>query len=207
MSLTCPVCSQPHTLELEIIEWLVCSECQHLLAYRSQTLVDCGETPKTPNVENNIFQIGTTGYLRKRWFKVIGRLHYRYDPDEEDEYWDEWFVYFDDGTVGFIITEDGKIYFYTARQPVTQTLPDFEAIKVGSVFELDDEMATVFEVGRNWLYSFEGQLHDHPLPGTKLNYFDCKIGNSIVGVEYLEDHILLDYGIRITDDELVIDSN
>ena len=201
---TCPNCTDSHLIHLQVIRWVVCQNCKHLLKVTPQALIDCGETPIMPDLPS-VVKMGDTGRIRGRGFEVIGRIHFRYASDPTDEYWDEWIIRFEDNTYGYLMSEDDVICYFSHRSASTKPIPDFSSIHVDKQISIEGYDAIVSEADTYLIFAFAGQIPDHPLPGSINNYFDASFRNYLVGVEYLENDIMLHYGIEIEPDQFQVD--
>ena len=201
----CPTCSTTHTIKLDLVHWVVCSNCQHLLEHIGGQLISHGETPSVPGHVESRFALGDTGQVRGRWFEIIGRIHFRYNEHEDPHYWDAWYIQFEDSTSGSILDEDGEAFLYIPRATVTEELPDYASLQVGSKIRIEGYDAEVFSIGEDVVIATEGQTIEYFKPKRKGQYVDCSFRNYVVNVEYSDGQKLVYFGTKLKPNEIRLD--
>lgn len=123
---SCPSCGAPVHVHSATAVTVVCSYCNSMLVRQDNGLHDTGRDSALLT-DFSPLQIGTTGRFRfaTQGFTLIGRLQARY----EDGMWNEWYVRFDDGSMGWL-SEAGDLYVLLHEVSVPNA-PDFGDIEAG----------------------------------------------------------------------------
>ena len=201
--LNCPVCDTPHIRKTSDIYWVSCHQCKHLLAYDNKQLKDHGKAPQPPHAIPP-FKLGVRGKLRGQAFEIIGRIHFQPTSLSAHNGWDNWLIRFEDGTVGIVINDDEGIYLYVQRQSLTEEIPDYASLQMGSKIEIEGYEAEVFETGTGIIVATEGQVPKHYEINRISQYVDCTFRTYFVNVEYSEAEKFVCFGTRLRHTELEI---
>lgn len=197
--MSCPACGAPLTIEHRFVKMVTCDFCGQVSLVREQGLDPTGRTAKLADLPSLLY-VDATGALGGRRFRVMGRMRYQYESGQ----WDEWFVAFDDGGVGWLVEDEGEYKLY-AKETLTTAVPPFESIAAGSTVSIAGRQVFITEKGRANIAGGEGQLAFTIVPGEKVAYLDGSSGDDLVSVEYTEDEIELSVGRPVARDELVLD--
>src|SRR5688572_26054085 len=99
-TLSCPSCGGRVQLSHRFVKMVVCGYCGSTLAVENDRLDPTGRTAALVDYPTR-FAVGKSGRLRGRPFQVLGRVRF----EDEDGYWDEWYLQFEDGTVAWLEEE------------------------------------------------------------------------------------------------------
>ena len=80
--------------------------------------------------------LGAAGKYESKRFDVVGRIQMRYD----DGFWNEWYLWFEDGSDGWLSDASGQYAVTRRRRAKTaREMPAFDQIKPGFFFKLDGQ--------------------------------------------------------------------
>lgn len=187
-SMSCPSCGAPVELKSRFTKVVVCEYCSSTLLVKDEGLDPTGKKAKIADYPTR-FAVGKAGEIRGRGFKVFGRVRYDYD----DGFWDEWFIYFDDGKPGYLQEDEGEYTLYHKKR-LTAPLPPFEQVRVGSTIPVEGLQIFVSEKRRASVAGAEGEISFRAVPGESLDYVDGSAQGKAVSIEYQTDGIDLNMG-------------
>ncbi|GAB4424006.1 MAG: hypothetical protein OHK0011_04270 [Turneriella sp.] len=101
-------------------------------------------------------QLGATGTLDGKTFKIVGRIQYKHPVG----YWNEWFLSMDKDAGDAWLGEANGMYFFT-RQKKDAKLPDglqFTELYAGGSVEIDRKEYFVKDIQTTRVVSGEGEL-------------------------------------------------
>lgn len=182
--IVCPQCGAPAPFRGAAVS-LVCEFCDSTVV---RTGVDIRLVGKVSALVDNGSPIilGSRGRHRGLPFEVAGRLQVTYSRGT----WNEWFVNFADGTVGWLVDAQGQ---YSLVRPkdgsvVAGRVPPFAALDVNMVLTIDGIEAVVVDRRGAAYKGAEGILPFEAEPGMQFYGVDLRGWNG----EFLS----LDYGNR-----------
>ncbi|CAM3673813.1 DUF4178 domain-containing protein [Bordetella tumulicola] len=131
----CPQCGAPVKFTSTASVMAVCGACRSTLLKDAESVKHVGEMADVLEDYSPIC-LGASGIYDKRRFTVVGRIQLRYD----DGFWNEWYIWFDDGSDGWLSDASGQ-YAVTHRRRAQSPLefPTFFQIAPGAVFDLDGQ--------------------------------------------------------------------
>ena len=94
---------------------IVCEYCGNAVYWDADKVKDAGKQAILPEGFSRLYR-GATGRLKSRSFFVTGRVRYSFGHG----FWDEWFLEFSDGAIGWLTEDNQQI-----RQQITITSPVF----------------------------------------------------------------------------------
>jgi len=175
-TMNCPACGAPLELESRFTTLVVCQYCGQTSFVRDDGLDPTGKVAKLTDYISRL-QVGAAGTIRGRKFKTLGRVRYQY----EDGTWDEWFVRFDDGQPGWLAEDEGEYILYFKKR-LTQPIPPFEEIRVGSFLSIPPMQVFVTEKGEGQIAGAEGEVSFNAMPGETIRYIDGNANGKAVGI-------------------------
>ena len=113
--IACPACGAPVAFRSATSVMAVCAYCRSTLLRDADSVRDIGKMSAVLEDYSPI-QITTSGTFEGRNFSVVGRIQLQYDAG----YWNEWYLWFDDGTAGWLSDASGQ---YVITVPVAEGLP------------------------------------------------------------------------------------
>lgn len=128
--------------------------------------------------------VDAVGKLAGQPFQAVGRLRYRYDAGQ----WDEWFVLLDGQHPAWLV-EDGGTYKLFRKEVLTTALPTFDEIGVGSTVSVNGRNVFVVEKGMANILGSEGQLAFSIVPGEEIGYIDGVADGARVAIEFTSSEI------------------
>jgi hypothetical protein len=146
-------------------------------------------------------QVGMTGTLRGRGFRVLGRVRYTYDSG----FWEEWQITWDDSAPPDWLEEDEGNWLLYRKERVKSAIKPWAEVSVGNTLKVNDYDVFVTEKREGQMAGFQGQFSSVlPLEG-KFGYFTGAADDKIVSINYWEDEIELSIGEELNWNEVTID--
>jgi hypothetical protein len=197
--LNCPSCGGPVELTSRFVKMAVCAYCNNTLAVENDRLDPTGKTAALVDYPTR-FGVGKTGRLRGKPFQVLGRVRYETD----DGYWDEWYLQFEDGSVGWLEEEEGE-YTLSRAEALTSAVPEFDAVRVGTTLTVNGQPFFVTERCRARVAGAEGQLFFRVRVNQPVRFVDGNVGGRVAAIEYGDDEIEYTTGEAIDREAIVLD--
>ena len=180
----CPSCGAPAPFRGTAVS-LVCEYCDSTVV---RTGVDVRLVGKVSAIIDNGSPIilGSRGRLDGKPFEVVGRLQVTYSRGT----WNEWFVNFADGSIGWLADAQGQYSIVTPRnqQAVAGRVPPYDAIAINAILTVDGVTGVVVDRRAAAYKGAEGCLPFEAEPGMWFHGVDLR------GFE--GEFISLDYGTR-----------
>ncbi|MFC4278792.1 DUF4178 domain-containing protein [Achromobacter aloeverae] len=151
----CPQCGAPVEFKSAASVMAVCGACRSTLLKDAESVKRIGEMAEVLEDYSPI-QITSTGKYEGKRFDVVGRLQLRYDAG----FWNEWYVWFEDGTDGWLSDASGQYAVTRTRTPKDQdpAFPAFDDLTPGSPLNLDGKTYTAADIRRCRAVSGQGEL-------------------------------------------------
>lgn len=161
---TCPSCSSVLTFRSRDTNLIVCHQCGNRLQRWDDGVLK--EKPLMVKAQDTLtpIQIGTTGVWRGKKFSVIGRVRCVF----EDDYANNWSIYFEDGTLHTLVDCYGQLAIYE-KIPPDPKMPYYKVTGLGigerSLESIDGKQyilerknkCTGIEVeGETWVFDWNG---------------------------------------------------
>jgi hypothetical protein len=178
----CPECGAPAPFRGTAVS-LVCEYCGSTIV---RTDADVQLIGKVSAVLDNGSPIVLDS--RGRWnsvpFEVVGRLQVRYERGT----WNEWFLNFVDGTIGWLADAQGSFSIVTPRDPSTVAgrVPTYHQIAINSVMHLEGTELVVVDKKAASYQGAEGVLPFAAEPGLEFHSVDLR--------GFRGEFMTLDYG-------------
>ncbi len=137
----CPSCGATHDVLNPGVVTVVCEYCGNAVYWDTEKIEDAGRQSILPEGFTRLYR-GAAGRLAKRRFTVMGRVRYSFGKG----FWDEWFLSFDDDTIGWL-TEDNHELALQNRTALKQA-PALASLKPGRKFKAQGIDFVVQEVGQ-----------------------------------------------------------
>lgn len=134
--ISCPQCGAPVRFTSTASVMAVCGACRSTLVKDADHVSRIGTMAELVEDYSPV-QIGTAGHHDGKRFEVVGRIQLRYP----EGVWSEWYLWFDDGTDGWLADASGQ-YTLTRRRersPDLQAFPRFGSIVPGGSLLLDGQ--------------------------------------------------------------------
>jgi hypothetical protein len=196
--ISCPSCGGPLQIESAFTTFVVCNYCGQSL-YVHDTGVDlAGKTAKLAEYPSRL-SVGARGQIKGRGFQVLGRIRYQND----DGFWDDWFLKFDDQRIGWVDEDEGE-FTLTYKAKLTSPIPPFEQIRVGGFMPLGQDRMFVSEKGSATVLGAEGEVATAPHTGKPLRYVDGNAANKAIRLMLDDDAIMLYTGEPLEFKDLVV---
>ncbi|SDV47269.1 DUF4178 domain-containing protein [Chitinasiproducens palmae] len=139
----CPQCGAPVKFQSAASVMAVCGACRSTLLKDADAVRRIGTMSEVLEDYSPI-QIGTTGRFEGKRFDVVGRLQLRYD----DGFWNEWYLWFDDGQGGWLSDASGQYAVTRAcdATKISSRLPTFGDIQPGQTLSLRGRLFAAADV-------------------------------------------------------------
>ena len=178
-TVSCPSCGAEHRIFNPGVVTIVCDYCGNAVYWDASKLKDIGRQSILPEGFSRLFR-GATGSFHQKRFIVMGRVRYSFGKG----FWDEWFLEFADGAIGWL-TEDNHEFAFQKRiqgKPV----PPIEVMFPGKAFKASKIDFVVEEVGAAECLGMEGDLPIVARTGETYRFADASSPDGLYafGVEY-----------------------
>lgn len=180
------------------VKMAVCDFCGSTLAVENNRLDPTGKTAALTDYPTR-FAVGRTGRLRGKPFRVLGRVRY----EDEDGYWDEWYLELEGGQIAWLEEEEGEIIL-SRKQALQSAVPDFEQVRVGNTLTVNGQPFFVTERCRARVAGAEGQLFFRARVGQPVWFVDGNICGRLAAIEYGDDEIEYGTGEVIAPEEIAL---
>ena len=180
--LSCPSCGAGLDLNNPGIVTLVCEYCGNAVYWDAEKVKNAGIQSILPEGFSRLYR-GATGKLKNRRFLVTGRVRYSFGKG----FWDEWFLEFGDGTIGWL-TEDNHEFALEKRSTVKHLAP-LDQLSPGVRLTIQDIPFVIEEVGQAECLGMEGDLPIAAQSGEKYTFADASSpdGKYSLGLEFDAD--------------------
>lgn len=176
----CPQCGAPVKFTSTASVMAVCGACRSTLLKDAESVKRIGEMADVLE-DYSPLCLGAAGSVDGKRFDVIGRIQLRY----EDGFWNEWYVWFEDGADGWLSDASGQ-YALTRRRTVksTQGLPAFADIAPGDVLKLDGQRFVAADVRRAQAGGAQGELPFVPGKGWEAKVADFRSLDAFLTLDF-----------------------
>jgi hypothetical protein len=203
-TIRCPSCGAGKEIYNPGIVTVICEYCGTAIYWDEEQVLSAGKQAILPEGFSRFYR-GAAGKLKGRSFIVTGRVRYSFGKG----FWDEWFVEFDNGEIGWL-TEDNH-EFALQKEWQHFDLPDWQDLVPGTRFMAGGIYFQVQEKGDAECIGVEGDLPVKMLTGERYRYVDASSidGKYVLGIEFDEEQPTLFLGewldytdIRLDDEGL-----
>ncbi|MBC7465750.1 MAG: DUF4178 domain-containing protein [Bdellovibrio sp.] len=197
MTFLCPSCSAEIQFSSSVALYCVCRYCRSQI-FRNEQQVDLlGKQAELPEDVSPV-QIFSEGEAFGKKFRVLGKVKMQWAGGT----WNEWFLTYSDGTLGWLAEAQGKWILSTEKKEVV--FPDLEDIRVGRKFTLDSVAFIYTDKKEATSYGFEGELPFLTVAGEKRFSVDLLSdkSNRFLSFEYSKDERKAFIGKYVTLTEL-----
>ncbi|CUR78794.1 hypothetical protein BN2905_59870 [Achromobacter xylosoxidans] len=176
----CPQCGAPVKFTSTASVMAVCGACRSTLLKDAESVRRIGETADVLE-DYSPLCLGASGKFEGKRFDLIGRIQLRY----EDGFWNEWYLWFDDGSDGWLSDASGQ-YAITRRRKVktVQGLPAFADIAAGDDLKLDGQRFTASDVRRCRAGGAQGELPFVPGDGWEAKVADFRSLDAFLTLDF-----------------------
>lgn len=165
-TIRCPGCGAPLPVPNHLTRLLVCNYCQQTIAIQGQQLTVQGQGIALVDYPSRL-KVGVHGRVLGKRFLVLGRVRY----ENDDGYWDEWLITYDDTTAGWLAEDEGEYIVYH-KEPFRGSPPSFEGIRVATTVKLSDLPVYISEKQRGTVAGVEGQIDFLAQTGAPIQYIN-----------------------------------
>lgn len=178
--LACPSCGAEVSFRSPTSAMAVCAYCRSTVL-RDADAVRTGGKMSAALEDYSPIQLGTAGIYAGRPFTVIGRIQLRYD----DGFWNEWFIFFDDGEAGWLADASGQ-YALTLDSGPAPDAPPFGDIVPGGQYRWRGDTYTASDVRSARCTGGEGELPFRVGPGWEAKVADYRQAHRFLTLDYTD---------------------
>jgi len=196
----CPSCGAEHDVSNPGIVTIVCEYCGSAIYWDEEKVKDAGKQSILPEGFSRLYR-GATGRLYHKRFFVLGRARYSFGKG----FWDEWFLEFDNGTIGWLSEDNHE--FTLEKRAASKKIPDFSKLSPGYRITARKMQFVIEEVGRAECLGVEGDLPKFVVSGEKYAFADASTpdGQYTLTIEYDETPPTIFFGRWIKPSALTLD--
>ncbi|MCE3607498.1 DUF4178 domain-containing protein [Massilia sp. P8910] len=190
---SCPSCGAEVQFKSHAAVMAVCGFCRATLLKDAESVKNLG-TMSSVLEDYSPIQIGTSGTVGGRNFTVVGRIQLRY----AEGMWNEWYVLYDDGSNAWLGDSSG-LFTLTAEREVAGALPAFDAIRVASVYSIDQQRYLASEKRSCECIAGQGELPFRVGTGWRIRVADFRSGPLFLTLDYTDGETPVVYtGVAVT---------
>jgi ribosomal protein S27AE len=176
----CPQCGAPVKFTSTASVMAVCGACRSTLLKDAESVKRIGEMADVLE-DYSPLCLGATGKFDSKRFDVIGRIQLRFD----EGFWNEWYVWFEDGSDGWLSDASGQ-YAVTRRRKVKslQGMPAFTDISPGDELKLDGQRFVAADVRTAQAGGAQGELPFVPGDGWEAKVADYRSLDAFLTLDF-----------------------
>ena len=161
---------------------VICEYCGTAIYWDQDKVMAAGKQSLLPEGFTRLYR-GASGHLKGQNFLVTGRVRYSFGRG----FWDEWFLEFQDGSIGWLTEDNHELALQNRRD--LKNCPPANALSPGSMFRAWNMEFIVQEVGHAECVGVEGELPIRVETGEKYLFADASTpdGKYTLGIEYDHD--------------------
>jgi hypothetical protein len=196
----CPSCGATHEINNPGIITVVCEYCGNAVYWDEKKIKDAGKQSVLPEGFTRLYR-GATGRLQNRSFTVMGRIRYSFGSG----FWDEWFLEFADGTIGWLTEDNHELALQTRTAP--KQIPPFESLHPRKKINVKKRVFVVQEEGQAECIGDERNLPIEAQTGEVYKFADASSqdGQFTLGIEYDQQPPTVFIGRWLTYTDMVLD--
>ena len=197
--INCPSCGTPIRFRRESSLYATCESCRSVLLRQDVNVKMLGKAADL-QPDNTPLQVGTRGRYQTQSFEILGRIQVH----QEDGYWNEWYLNFDDGSDGWLGEALGEYFLNRVYQPKrNEQLPEFKQLHIGKCITIGNQRFYVTNLAKSVVSSYEGELPfmmsgAYAVPNADLRSF----GNKACTLDYSDAEPTCYVGVYVEFNEL-----
>lgn len=180
-TVACPSCGANVNFRSAASVMAVCEYCQSTLVKDADAVKDIGKMSSVLEDYSPI-QITTSGEYKGKPFSVVGRIQLKYDGG----FWNEWYLWFDDGSCGWLSDASGQ-YIITLAVPAPPKVPAFESIKPGLTLNSGGLTYMASDVRSADCIAGQGELPFAVGPGWVAKVADFRFADQFLTLDYSDE--------------------
>ncbi len=198
-ALNCPSCGGAVPIANRFVKMVVCPYCGNTLDVRNHKLDPTGQKATLVDYPTR-FRIGQTGQIAGQRFHILGRVRF----EDEDGFWDEWYLEWADGGIAWLEEEEGQ---YTLSRPeaLTDAVLAYDQVRVGSRISVNGDPMFVTERCEARIAGAEGQLYFRVHVGRPVRFVDGNLQGRLAALEYTDDRIEFTLGESLPRQQVLLD--
>lgn len=181
-SIRCPSCGANHSLHNPGIITVVCEYCGNAVYWDEEKIKDAGKQALLSEGFTRLYR-GAGGTLFNKRFLVLGRVRYSFGQG----YWDEWYLEFMDGRLGWLTEDNFELCWETRAEGAK--VPPYEELRPGRRVSVGGRDFVIEEKGEAVCLGVEGKLPKAVLSDETYRFADGSSLEGIytLGIEYDDD--------------------
>jgi hypothetical protein len=192
----CPNCGAPIEFQWSSSVQTVCTYCRSILVRSDVDLTKVGTVADLPP-DSSPIQLRTEGVYKKHAFVVAGRIIYEYDLG----YWNEWHIYLNDGTSGWL--SDAQCLYAVTFASENKSLPTSSEAKIGRRYDWNNTSYQVTRITKARYRGVEGELPFQYWDKDDALFVDLRSStNAFATLDYSNEEPVLYLGESVGFDEL-----
>ncbi|WP_018152292.1 DUF4178 domain-containing protein [Leeia oryzae] len=176
----CPSCGANVSFRSATSAMAVCEYCHSTLLREADAVRDAGKMSAIIEDYSPI-QITACGMCAGQAFQVIGRIQLRY----EDGFWNEWYIWLDDGKTGWLSDASGQ-YVVSFQDGIAEEAQAFAELVPGSTYLYKDNVYFASDVRTARCVAGEGELPFQVGQGWEAKVADFRTGTQFLTLDYSE---------------------
>ncbi|HZS43698.1 MAG TPA: DUF4178 domain-containing protein [Blastocatellia bacterium] len=200
----CPSCGANISFKLGSSIVMICPYCRSVVARTDKSFEDLGKLADLIDTGSPL-AVGVRGKYHGQYFELTGRAQMGH---QAGGMWDEWYVSFGEGHMGWLAEDQGRFYLtYERPRDASAAIPPIEYLQLGApVPGLDaKETFIVAERGEARAIAAEGEIPWRLVPGETYLYADIAAeGGKFGTIDYSGPQPIVFLGHEVTLDDLGI---
>ncbi|WP_374336837.1 DUF4178 domain-containing protein [Leeia sp.] len=192
----CPGCGAELSFRSATSVLAICEYCQSTVARDADSVRNLGKQSAVLE-DFSPLQIHSSGRYLGLDFSLIGRIQLQY----ERGVWNEWYLWFDDGSTGWLSDANGQ-YVLTRPLPDVPNAPSFDSLQPGSDFILDNKRYSAADVRRAQCVAGQGELPFTVGAGWEAIVADFRCDSRFLTLDYSEGQLIGYLGDAVRLEEL-----
>lgn len=179
--LSCSSCGAPLGFESKASVYIVCKYCNTSQLRKDASLETIGKISALKE-DYSVIQIGTQGVFDSKRFGVFGRIRLKWQRGT----WDEWFIVFEDNSVGWLAEAQG---FYYLSKPIDLDISHLAfPLSMGTILTVDQFRYRLKDIKNAECIYSEGELPFNGAVGEHYESYDLFTPDGkFVGISKVEE--------------------
>lgn len=161
----------------------VCEYCRSTLIKDADSVKDIGKMSEVLEDYSPI-QISTSGSYEGKSFSVVGRIQLRY----EDGFWNEWYLWFADGSDGWLSDASGQ-FVVTRLRGTLPAAPKFESLGPGAALKDGGARYVATDVRTARCTGGQGELPVRVGAGWQAKVADFRSADRFITLDYSDGEV------------------
>lgn len=189
MKINCPSCGAEVSFKSKSSIFSVCSFCNSTLVRHDLQIDAIGKMSDMPSDLSQL-QVGSCGIYEGSKFEIVGRQKIKWS----DGFWNEWYLYFDNGKEGWLAEAQG-LYMISFQHEYLSTMPKITEVAPGKNILINKSNFEVNDIKQIECIASQGELPIKSLVGRKSTSVDlCGPNELFANIDFGSDEVRLFVG-------------